>query len=56
MGFFRYYAFEFDFVNRAICIHVVKAKPTAKSELKDLRCRNWRICVQDPFELDHDLE
>jgi DNA polymerase sigma len=55
-GFFRFYAYDYDYIEKVVCIR--KASALAKSDKgwskSQFRENNW-ICIEDPFEVTHNL-
>ena len=48
-GFFEFYAYTFDRYTDVVCIRKGNAYRKGKGKCK------WKISIEDPFELDHDL-
>jgi DNA polymerase sigma len=56
LGFFQYYGYEFDYSNSVVSIRLAKEGSLPPKSLWDqYGWKNSPMCVEDPFEVDHNL-
>jgi terminal uridylyltransferase len=53
-GFFKYYAYEFDFKNEVVSIRKSKLTKEEKKWTNLEEQRNY-FCIEDPFEVDFNV-
>mmetsp|Transcript_4369 Transcript_4369/g.9439 ORF Transcript_4369/g.9439 Transcript_4369/m.9439 type:complete len:829 (+) Transcript_4369:3-2489(+) len=53
LHFFIFYAYVFDIERTVVSIRL--GKPELRKNLENYSQANWRLAIEDPFELQHDL-